>query len=363
GDTSIDVATVARRLGHIQAETEKDRPDYVIQGHMAHDVAKVSASEGAEVVLLSRAIVDKMNANKHEIDQALAEGIEIRGGVTPVAIVLDADGRAKGVRVAKLELVNGKQEIVAGSEHEIAADLVVAAIGQAVDFTGLESLDNGKGMVNADKNYQVPGKKGYFVGGDIIRPHLLTTAIGHGSIAADGIDAYLSGDEAGKRPKVDVHYFDMTRKLVEKGIAPHELHGSVWGSSTSKDVVHNFEFRADKVVIPHDQLFLGHFGYVPRHKREELVLSSDTVLGHFEERIHALSDEQAAAEAKRCMSCGICFECDNCVVYCPQDAVKKTPRAESTTGRYVFTDYTRCIGCHICRDVCPTGYIQMGLGE
>ena len=40
--------------------------------------------------------------------------------------------------------------------------------------------------------------------------------------------------------------------------------------------------------------------------------------------------------------------------------VKKT---EATTGRYVATDYTKCIGCHICADVCPTGYIQMGLGE
>jgi glutamate synthase (NADPH/NADH) small chain len=29
----------------------------------------------------------------------------------------------------------------------------------------------------------------------------------------------------------------------------------------------------------------------------------------------------------------------------------------------VDTDYSRCIGCHICADVCPTGYIQMGLGE
>jgi Pyruvate/2-oxoacid:ferredoxin oxidoreductase delta subunit len=33
------------------------------------------------------------------------------------------------------------------------------------------------------------------------------------------------------------------------------------------------------------------------------------------------------------------------------------------TGRYVATDYDKCIGCHICADVCPTGYIQMGLGE
>ena len=29
----------------------------------------------------------------------------------------------------------------------------------------------------------------------------------------------------------------------------------------------------------------------------------------------------------------------------------------------VATDYDKCIDCHICADVCPTGYIQMGLGE
>jgi Pyruvate/2-oxoacid:ferredoxin oxidoreductase delta subunit len=50
-------------------------------------------------------------------------------------------------------------------------------------------------------------------------------------------------------------------------------------------------------------------------------------------------------------------------VYCPQKAVFKVNKAQATTGRYVDTDYAKCIGCHICRDVCPTGYIQMGLGE
>jgi len=59
------------------------------------------------------------------------------------------------------------------------------------------------------------------------------------------------------------------------------------------------------------------------------------------------------------MSCGMCFECDNCVVYCPQTAVFRVPKAKSTLGRYVDTDYNKCIGCHICADVCPTGYIQM----
>ena len=86
-------------------------------------------------------------------------------------------------------------------------------------------------------------------------------------------------------------------------------------------------------------------------------------MNNFEERLQPLLEAQAVAEAKRCMSCGQCFECDNCVVYCPQVAVFKVPKAKSTTGRYVDTDYSKCIGCHICADVCPTGYIQMGLGD
>ena len=72
---------------------------------------------------------------------------------------------------------------------------------------------------------------------------------------------------------------------------------------------------------------------------------------------------EAAVEAARCMSCGMCFECDNCVIFCPQDAVFRVKKDQSTTGRYVDTDYSKCIGCHICADVCPTGYIDMGMGE
>ena len=75
------------------------------------------------------------------------------------------------------------------------------------------------------------------------------------------------------------------------------------------------------------------------------------------------TEEDAIKEASRCMSCGMCFECDNCVIYCPQDAVFRVKKDSSTMGRYVDTDYDKCIGCHICADVCPTGYIKMGLGE
>jgi Pyruvate/2-oxoacid:ferredoxin oxidoreductase delta subunit len=161
-----------------------------------------------------------------------------------------------------------------------------------------------------------------------------------------------------------VHVFDLMRKLVEKGTAPAgEIKEALRGTDANKGAVHNYDNRSDRYVIPHDELFLGHFQYTPRNKRHITHLNKESALGNFEERLDPLDEKQVVAEAKRCMSCGLCFECDNCVVYCPQTAVYKVKKTESTTGRYVATDYDKCIGCHICHDVCPTGYIQMGLGE
>jgi len=374
GDTSIDVATVARRLGHIEQAHESDRPELAIAGgagFAAHDAATLSARTGAEVTLTSVFALDKMQASKHEVEHALSEGIAIRGGYAPVGVVRDATGRATALRVIKCEarMAGGKLEIknIAGTEEEIPADLIVSAIGQAVDFTGMEALNNGRGALAADKNYQVQAggqaQAGVFCGGDVIRPHLLTTAVGHGAIAADGIDRHLRGQAQDKRPKIDVHSFDLMRKLVEKGQAPTTIDEPLRGTDRSKGAIHNFDNRSDRYVISHKELFLGHFPYTPRHHRQVITLTADEALNNFEERMLPLLEAQAQAEAKRCMSCGLCFECDNCVVYCPQTAVFKVKKAQATTGRYVDTDYNKCVGCHICKDVCPTGYIQMGLGE
>ena len=121
--------------------------------------------------------------------------------------------------------------------------------------------------------------------------------------------------------------------------------------------------RSDRAVVKPEELFLGHFAYAPRHVREMNKIDSSNVLGNTQERVIPLSESEAQDEAKRCMSCGQCFECDNCVMYCPQGAVKRVPKAQATIGRYVYTEYDLCIGCQICADVCPTGYIKMGLGE
>jgi glutamate synthase (NADPH/NADH) small chain len=364
GDTSIDVASVARRLGRITQVHEKDRVEHVVLGQTAHDVATTASREGADVTLTSLFPVEKMMAAEREIEDAKSEGVDIKGGIMPLEVLKGADGRARALKMCKCTMDGMTPIPIAGTEFEIECELIVSAIGQKGDMTGLEEMDNGKGFINADKHFRVPGKSKHFVGGDIVRPHLLTTAIGHGWVATESIDTFLKGEEAGKRPKVDVHHFNILETLRNAGQTPETFAGAaIRGTCDSKVAIHNYEDRGAMEVVPSTDLFLGHFSHTPRHRRSEVKITADKVIGNFEERLRTLSDEEVVAEAKRCMSCGLCFECDNCLVFCPQTAVQRVPKAERALGRYVYTDYAKCIGCHICRDVCPSGYIQMGLGE
>jgi glutamate synthase (NADPH/NADH) small chain len=364
GDTSIDVASVARRLGHIKEVSSQDRIEHVILGQTAHDVAATAQREGCTTTLTSLFPVEKMMAAEREVEDAKREGIDIKGGVMPLEVLKSADGRATGLKMCKCTMNGMVPEPIAGTEFIVEGDLIVAAIGQKGDLVDLPEMDNGNGFINADKTMRVPGKPKHFVGGDVVRPHLLTTAVGHGRIAAASIEEFLESGEISKRPKVDVHQFNLLNKLRETNLSPAAYDGTATrGTSTAKFAVHNFEDRAAAEIIPYDQLFLGHFTQVARNHRDEVHIGADEVIGNFAERLMPLSEKTVVDEAKRCMSCGLCFECDNCVVFCPQGAVSRVAKKERTTGRYVETDYSKCIGCHICFDVCPSGYIQMGLGE
>ncbi|WP_456378020.1 NAD(P)-binding protein [Thiolapillus sp.] len=365
GDTSIDVVSVARRIG-TNAAMPGHPEDVVNDGALDHDEALVAGREPVDATLTSLFTKENMMAAEHEIHDAIQEGVTILDGVMPLEIIKGEDGRATGLKVCDCTMDGMTPVPIEGTERVLEADIIVAAIGQGGDLSGLESFDNGRGLMDTTNNYQLKDKQNHFAIGDIVRPHLLTTAIGQAWVAAESVDTFLKGEEIKKRPRVDVHHFDLLEKMHEAGLDPEEFDpnaGDQRGTSSSSYAVHNYEDRSFAEIISSDELFLGHFQVTPRHKRTEDVPSADEVLGHFKERMQGLDEETARKEADRCMSCGLCFECDNCVIYCPQDAVYRVPKDQATTGRYVATDYTRCIGCHICHDVCPTGYIQMGLGE
>ncbi len=364
GDTAMDVAAVARRIGHIEHVSEKDRPESVILGQTVHDVAEAARRQGAEVWIVYRRPIDKAPATQHELESCIREGVEIHDQLAPVEVILNEEGRATSLKVCPVDLVDGELAPREGDEYEIECDLIVGATGQQGDFTGFEDLDNGWGLMEADKSYAATAREGHFVGGDIIKPHLLTTAIGHAAIASEGIDRYLSGDSATRRPKVDVHHFNLLEELKEHGLetAPY-AGGEGKGTDSAEWAVHNYENRAANEIVTHEDLFLAHFDYQLMTRRAETEIGAEQVLGNFEERFTGLSEEETQAEADRCMTCGLCMECNNCIIYCPQDTVHKVNKDSHVAGRYVETDYTGCVGCEICADVCPSGYIQMGLGQ
>jgi len=364
GDTSIDVASVARRIGHILNVHEKDRPENVVLGHTAHDIAGTMKREGVDAVLTSLFPIEEMTAAEREREDAEREGVDLKGGVMPLEVVQDENGRATALRMCECDMEGIKPIPREDTEFEIPCDIIVSAIGQMGDMTGLEDFDNGKGFIETDNLFSVVDKEAHFAGGDIIKPHLLTTAIGQGRVAADSINNFLAGDQVDKRPKVDVFHFNLLNELVQRELEPEAFdHTPTRGTAEEDFAIHNYEDRSATQIIPHDDMFLGHFQYDARNRRPETHISEEEVLGNFEERIHNLTEEEAQAEGNRCMSCGMCFECNNCIVYCPQVAVFKVKKDEAALGRYVDTDYTKCIGCKICADVCPSGYIQMGLGE
>ncbi len=362
GDTAMDVLAVARRIGNIKNTTQKDRPENVILGYTVHDVASIAKRQGADVWVVYRRPISQAPATQHELDAVIQEGVEIHDGLSPIEVIKDEEGRAKALRVVPVEEVDGKLCPKEGEEFDIECTLIVSATGQTGDYTGIEEFDNGRGLMDADKTYQVAGKPGHFVAGDAINPHLLTTAIGQASIAAESLHHYLMDKEIPSRPKIDTHHFKLLEELRTRELEPAPFDSEeAWGTDSSNFAIHNYEDRSKTEIATHDQLHLAYFEHELMNRRQEANISAESVLNNFQERFSALEEQKAIDEAARCMSCGMCFECDNCVVYCPEDAIFRVKKDQRAMGRYVDTDYDKCVGCHICADVCPSGYIKMGL--
>jgi 2-oxoacid:acceptor oxidoreductase delta subunit (pyruvate/2-ketoisovalerate family) len=155
------------------------------------------------------------------------------------------------------------------------------------------------------------GHEGIFAGGDMVpAERTVTVAIGHGKLAARHIDGWLRRDEYRPTPELPLVEFDQL---------------NTWYYSDAPQTI--------------------------RPRLESLRRQST-----FDEVILGLDESTAQFEARRCMSCGSCFACDNCYGVCPDNAVIKL----DPTGSYAYEiDYDFCKGCGLCAQECPCGAIEM----
>lgn len=73
-----------------------------------------------------------------------------------------------------------------------------------------------------------------------------------------------------------------------------------------------------------------------------------------ERKAPAMSQAEVLAEAARCMSCGMCMDCETCWMYCSKNCFVKLPK-----GEHYKIKIDLCNGCGKCAASCPCGYIEM----
>jgi 2-oxoacid:acceptor oxidoreductase delta subunit (pyruvate/2-ketoisovalerate family) len=276
-------------------------------GNTALDVARTAKRLGAtEAIIVYRRTREKMAAHDFEVEEALQEGVLIKW----LSTIKNMDGEGT-LTIEKMALDAKGFPQPTGEFETLEADSLVLALGQDVDLSlldGVPGLAIENGTVQVGPN-MMTGYAGIFAGGDMVpSERTVTVAIGHGKKAARHVDAWLSGTVYAPPPKHELAAFESLNK---------------W-------------YYAD----------------APRTVRPILDLARRT--STFDEVVIGLDESNALFEARRCLSCGDCFECDNCYGVCPDNAVLKLGPGK----RFQF-NYDYCKGCGICVSECPCGAIEM----
>jgi formate dehydrogenase beta subunit len=275
-------------------------------GNTAMDAARTALRLGHEPLIIYRRDRAHMPAHDFEAAEAIEEGVKIHW----LRAITGIDGTRMQVEVMGLD-ERGRPHGT-GRFETIEADDLILALGQDADTGFLSRMEgverSSDGTVTVDDRLMT-GRPGLFAGGDMVpAERSVTVAVGHGRQAAGFIDQYLRGVGDPPDPHPPVATFD-------------KLH--LWFYT---DVAHRPQPRAD-----------------PDERREG-----------FGEVVAGLTEAEAVYEAGRCLSCGVCFECDGCYAACPEDAVIKLGPGR----RYEF-DYARCTGCAVCFEQCPSHAITM----
>jgi formate dehydrogenase beta subunit len=175
-------------------------------GNVAIDCVRTSFRIGkTDVNLIYRRSRQEMPADPVEVRDAEEEGVKFHFLCNPVRII-ERDGRVCGVELIRMELgepdESGRRRPVPvpRSEFVIETDILVAAIGQAIDLSFLEEKDGvnvtRRGTLYVDPDTFMTTKEGVFAAGDCVTgPDVLVRAAGNGRRAAEKIDLYLRGKE------------------------------------------------------------------------------------------------------------------------------------------------------------------------
>ncbi len=284
-------------------------------GNVAIDAARSAIRLGAsEVSLVCVEPAEAMPAHPEEVEEAALEGVEFLCGYAARGPLV-TNGRITALEIARVRFLGREPdggvrfEWMGSSVRPLLADTVIQAVGQEADLQFLPRDLATAGRLRADAWGRLQDTM-VFAAGDLVSgPARVVDAVGAGKRVAMGIHGSLSGESAdgtdGAGPAVQV-----------------------------------------------GELNLLYFGPAPRTPIPSL--SSQARRCSMAEVNGGWDEVLAGGEAARCFNCGVCTGCDNCLVFCPDVAIRK--RQQPCTYD-VLDQY--CKGCGICARECPRHVIRM----
>jgi heterodisulfide reductase subunit A-like polyferredoxin len=263
-------------------------------GNVAIDVALTAIRKGAEsVTLVCLEKREEMPAWDYEIEEAQEEGVRIVNSWGPRRF-LKKDGKVSGTEFKRCTAVFDEKGAFNPRYDEkdlttMDTDTVIVAVGQAGDlaFCEKESIPvTGRGGLEADPVTLQTSLEWVFAGGDAFYgPKSVVEAVACGKEAAESIKRFLNG-------------VDLKQGREEQ----------------------NWSYEKPDIT-----------GQVKRARIPMRTIPPDERKGNFKPIALGFSEEEAQAEAERCLKCGICSECYQCVSACLAGAVDHSMKPKERT--------------------------------
>ena len=293
-------------------------------GNTAMDACRTAVRCGAKnVYVVYRRTRAEAPADDLEISEAIEEGVTFKFLTNP-AEILGEDGKVSAIKLQVMQLGepddSGRRRPVPveGQFETLQVNTVIAAIGQKVVATGLDGVAlTSRGTVEASAGTFETNVEGVFAAGDATNrgAGIAIQAVAEANAAANAVHAYLSGE----MPQVRAPYWS-------KQLPPQAVVDSIP--------------KASRAVMP--------------------VKDPSVRRTCFDEVIEGFSEEQARAEAARCLECG-CHDVKECklIRYVNMQPVEpqrfegaKHPAYRERTLVSIERDQGKCILCNQCVRVC-----------
>jgi len=171
-------------------------------GYAALDAARTALRMGSDkVTIIYRRALEDMPAGRGEVEEALAEGVEVQVQSLPTAI-LSQHGRVRGLRCTRTKMgrrnKGGRRPfmVIEGTEFEVEADSIIAAVGQEPELSWLpvgSPLGRTSGNTLTVDEELATSVEGVFAAGDVVTgPSSVVEAMASGKRAAQSVHQFLS---------------------------------------------------------------------------------------------------------------------------------------------------------------------------